>query len=156
MFKTEPVRVNQQTLGSVLLPSKDIPKEFWISPARKAEWEFLKGSKSVPRKSRTTGFEYAYTEGKMSFPDSLDAPSRTIVTGEGGSSPSRFKHVIQQDGRLRRLVPIELERLNGFPDNWTQFGSGMSELTPSRRAFLMGNALVVGLVERIIREITLL
>lgn len=154
MVKTEPDRVNQETLGSVLLPSKEIPKEFWISPSRKAEWEFLKGPKSVPRKSRTTGFEYSYTEGKMSFPDSLDAPSRTIVTGEGGSSPSRFKHVIQQDGRLRRLVPIELERLNGFPDNWTKFGSGMSELTPSRRAFLMGNALVVGLVERIIREIT--
>ena len=154
MVKTEPERESESTLGSVLLPSNEIPDDFWISTSRHAEWEFLKGSKRVPRKSRTTGFEYAYTEGKMSFPDSLHAPSRTIVTGEGGSSPSRFKHVIQQDGRLRRLVPIELERLNGFPDNWTKFGSGMSELTPSRRAFLMGNALVVGLVERVIREIT--
>lgn len=154
MIETEPKKGKQRTLGSVVLPSEEIPEEYWISPSRKSEWEYLKGSKSIPRKSRVTGFEYAYTEGKMAFPDSLEAPSRTIVTGEGGSSPSRFKHVIQQDGRFRRLVPIELERLNGFPDNWTQFGSEMVELTASRRAFLMGNALVVGLVEKIMGEIT--
>ncbi len=80
----------------------------------------------------------------MSFPDSTDKPSRTIITGEGGSSPSRFKHVVKtESGRYRRLVPIELERLNMFPDNHTE---GASD---SRRAFLMGNALVTGIVERI-------
>jgi len=82
----------------------------------------------------------------MSFPDSLDLPSRTILTGEGGVSPSRFKHVIRdpKTGRLRRLVPGELEELNGFPRGWTD--TGMSD---GKRAFMMGNALVVGLVERI-------
>ena len=43
------------------------------------------------------------------------------------------------DGRLRRLTPVELERLNGFPDDWTN--TGMSD---GKRAFMMGNALVVG------------
>ena len=47
------------------------------------------------------------------------------------------------DGRLRRLTPVEMERLNGFPDDWT---AGVSD---GRRAFLMGNALVVGLVAKI-------
>jgi len=42
-------------------------------------------------------------------------------------------------------MPIELERLNGFPDNWTQL-DGVSD---TKRAFIMGNALVVGLVEQI-------
>ena len=80
----------------------------------------------------------------MAFPDYLDRASRTIITGEGGSGPSRFKHIIKtKDGRYRRLVPMELERLNMFPDNHT-FGS--SDL---RRAFLMGNALVTGIVERL-------
>jgi DNA (cytosine-5)-methyltransferase 1 len=80
----------------------------------------------------------------MAFPDSIDKPSRTIITGEGGAAASRFKHVVQtSSGRYRRLVPIELERLNMFPDNHT-FGA-----TDSRRAFLMGNALVTGIVERI-------
>jgi DNA (cytosine-5)-methyltransferase 1 len=80
----------------------------------------------------------------MIFPDSLDSPSRTIVTGEGGSGPSRFKHVIKtKSGKLRRLTPLELERLNMFPDNHTK------EATDIQRAFLMGNALVVGLIEKV-------
>ena len=80
----------------------------------------------------------------MTFPDKLDSASRTIITGEGGSGVSRFKHIIQtESGRYRRLVPIELERLNMFPDNHT---AGASDL---RRAFLMGNALVTGIVERL-------
>ena len=101
--------------------------------------------RSAKKEERThkSGSTYMYSEGAISFPDSLDRPSRTVVTGEGGSSPSRFKHVVEQDGRHRRLTPIELERLNGFPDDWTD---GYSD---SRRAFLMGNALVVGVVERI-------
>ena len=80
----------------------------------------------------------------MGFPDAKNKPSRTIITGEGGRSPSRFKHVIVTDsGRHRRLTPVELERLNMFPDNHTE---GMSD---AKRAFFMGNALVVGVVERI-------
>ena len=80
----------------------------------------------------------------MTFPDDLDRPSRTIITGEGGTAPSRFKDVIlTPSGRYRRLMPIELERLNMFPDNHT------SGVTDMRRAFLMGNALVTGIVERI-------
>ena len=80
----------------------------------------------------------------MAFPDSLDKPSRTIITGEGGSAPSRFKHVIlTPSGRYRRLIPLELERLNMFPDNHTD------AVSDGKRAFLMGNALVTGIVERI-------
>jgi DNA (cytosine-5)-methyltransferase 1 len=81
----------------------------------------------------------------MVFPDPLDKPSRTIITGEGGASPSRFKHIIKTKKGLRRLIPIELERLNMFPDNHTEF-DGVSD---TKRAFFMGNALVVGVIERI-------
>ncbi len=80
----------------------------------------------------------------MVFPDPLDKPSRTIITGEGGASPSRFKHVIKAtNGKYRRLTPLELERLNMFPDNHTE---GASDI---KRAFFMGNALVVGVIEKI-------
>ena len=80
----------------------------------------------------------------MVFPDSRDKPSRTIVTGEGGASPSRFKHVIKtKSGRLRRLIPLELERLNMFPDNHT---AGAPDIM---RAFIMGNALVVGVITKL-------
>ena len=79
------------------------------------------------------------------FPDALDTPSRTVITGEGGPAPSRFKHVIFKDGRYRRLMPIELERLNMFPDNHTK----MDGITDQKRAFFMGNALVVGVVKQL-------
>ena len=76
----------------------------------------------------------------MAFPDATDKPSRTILTGEGGSGPSRFKHVIKtENGRYRRLVPDELDQLQGFPKGWTNTG-----MTDGNRAFCMGNALVVG------------
>ena len=82
----------------------------------------------------------------MAFPDYLDKPSRTMITGEGGTAPSRFKHVVRtSSGRFRRLIPIELERLNMFPDNHTLH----QEVSDGRRAFLMGNALVCGIVEQI-------
>ena len=83
----------------------------------------------------------------MVYPDNLDSPSRTIITGEGGASPSRFKHVIccPKTNKHRRLTPIELERLNMFPDNHTKH----NEVSDAKRAFLMGNALVVGVVEKI-------
>ena len=111
----------------------------------------------------------------MVFPDPVDRPSRTIITGEGGSSPSRFKHVVKfrppksayEDLKLgndehqsvrkslglkknewiRRLTPIELERLNMFPDNHT------AGPTDAKRAFFMGNALVVGIVDKIGAEL---
>jgi DNA (cytosine-5)-methyltransferase 1 len=85
----------------------------------------------------------------MAFPDLLSNPSRTILTGEGGSSPSRFKHIIKTKKGYRRLTPVELERLNGFPDNWTSTGADGSEISDARRAFFMGNALVVGLIEKV-------
>lgn len=132
------------TLGDILLPEGEVPEEFFIPEAEIPKWQYAKGGKSEKRINRTTGYEYNYSEGAMAFPDSIEKPSRTIITGEGGASPSRFKHVIlTKSGKYRRLTPIELERLNMFPDNHTQ---GASD---TRRAFLMGNALVTGIVERL-------
>lgn len=130
-------------LGQIILPEQEVPEEFFITDTDLPRWQYLKGSKSEVRKS-AEGYEYKYSEGGMAFPDGLNKPSRTIITGEGGAGPSRFKHVIQtESGRYRRLTPIELERLNMFPDRHTEGASDM------RRAFLMGNALVTGIVEKI-------
>ena len=131
-------------LGDILLDDKEVPAEFFIPEEELPRWEYLKGSKTEKRINKTTGYEYNYSEGSMAFPDFLDRPSRTIITGEGGKGPSRFKHVVYtSNGRYRRLTPLELERLNMFPDYHTE---GVSDM---RRAFLMGNALVTGIVERI-------
>ncbi|ABB45129.1 DNA (cytosine-5-)-methyltransferase [Sulfurimonas denitrificans DSM 1251] len=134
---------NFSVLGDFLQDEKDVPKEFYISDEELEKWKYHKNSKSIERVHKTTGHKYLYSEGSMSFPDCLKKPSRTIITGEGGASASRFKHVVCVDGRHRRLTPVELERLNMFPDNHT---AGVSD---SKRAFLMGNALVVGIVEKL-------
>ena len=164
---------DSSTLGDVLFLPRDVPDEFVLDAealSREKGWIYLKGSKKEERKA-PSGFTYRYAEGPVTFPDALDRPSRTVVTGEGGASPSRFKHVVafnptkgqwerlglgseEADGVrealglgprewVRRLVPVELERLNGFPDGHTEgVGDG-------KRAFLMGNALVCGVVRRI-------
>lgn len=134
-----------QMLGDVLVDEKFVPNDFFISAEDLPKWEYEKGAKKINRVSKD-GFEYVFSEGSMAFPDFLDRPSRTMITGEGGNAPSRFKHVVlTPSGKHRRLIPIELERLNMFPDNHTYH----PEVSDGRRAFLMGNALVCGIVEQI-------
>jgi DNA (cytosine-5)-methyltransferase 1 len=106
------------------------------------KWSYLKGAKDILRKAGTP-HEYHFREGAISFPDGLDKPARTMLTSEG--SLNRSTHVIEDPKSrcYRILTPIETERINGFPDNWTD--TGMPE---KFRYFCMGNALVVGLVEK--------
>ena len=138
-----------QTLGDNLVDEDYVPEEFFISEEELPKWQYEKGAKKINRVSKH-GFEYVFSEGGMAFPDYLDKPSRTMITGEGGSAPSRFKHVVQTpSGRYRRLIPIELERLNMFPDNHTYH----PDVSDGRRAFLMGNALVCGIVCEIGRSL---
>jgi DNA (cytosine-5)-methyltransferase 1 len=136
-------------LGDVILPDNEIPTEFWISKSELPKWEFLKGAKSIERVHKESGTIYQYAEGKMAFPDLLTNPSRTILTAEGGNTPSRFKHIIKTAKGYRRLTPVELERLNGFPDDWTKFDSDGKQMPDSRRAFFMGNALVIPLIAQV-------
>jgi DNA (cytosine-5)-methyltransferase 1 len=136
-------------LGDILQPDSQVPDEYWVEEERLKEWKYLKGAKSIERTHKGSGVTYNYAEGKMAFPDLLTNPSRTILTGEGGTTPSRFKHIIKTKNGYRRLTPIELERLNGFPDNWSRLGNDGKVVTDAKRAFFMGNALVIGLIERV-------
>ena len=62
----------------------------------------------------------------------------------------RSSHLVEdpETGRYRTITPVDCERLNGFPDGWTDTG-----MTERQRYFTMGNALVVQLVERMGRTI---
>lgn len=126
-------------LGDVL--EGDVDERYYIPDHMMDRWKYLKGAKKIPRVAKT-GFEYFYSEGAIAFPDPVDRPSRTLVTGEG--RVDRSSHVVADPvtGRLRTLTPVEMERLQCFDDNWTQ---GMPE---NMRKFCMGNALVVPMVTR--------
>jgi len=146
--KTIPSYDGKRTVLADVLENGLVTPEFFIDEKDKDKWEYLKGAKTIERKSQD-GFVYKYSEGGMIYPDALDNASRTIITGEGGKSASRFKHVIVSDRGLRRLTPLELERLNMFPDNHTK----LDGITDTKRAFFMGNALVIGVVEKIGEEL---
>jgi len=138
------------TIGDITVKGEDrkyITKDYFIAEEDLPKWKYLKGAKREERK-RKDGGSFFYNEGGMVFPDSLDKPSRTIITSEGGKTPSRFKHVIlDETGRLRRLTPIELERLDMFPDNHTK------DANDTKRAFFMGNALVCGVITMVGEEL---
>jgi len=167
--KTKAIKTSKFPLKKVLKTSK-VDKSFYIDTEKKVKyqsieqidgstieihtewdkWVYLKGRKNQWKINKASGYKYKYGEGKMIFPDSTDEPSRTIITGEGGSTPSRFKHVIEESkGVYRRLTPIELEQLNMFPKNHTRH----EQISDIKRAFFMGNALVVGVVEKIGKEL---
>lgn len=124
----------------------NVGEEFYLGDDLE-NWKYMKGSKRIERTSKT-GHSYIFSEGAIAFPDPLDRPARTMLTSE--SSKNRSTHVIQdpETNRLRVLTPVECERINGFNDNWTN--TGMSQ---KFRYFCMGNALVVGLVERMGRTL---
>lgn len=110
------------------------------------KFKYLKGSKKIKRISKD-GHEYTYSEGKMSFPEDINKPSRTMLTSE--ASLNRSSHVVCQKDKYRYLTPVECERLNMFPDNWTNI-EGIPEKT---RYFLMGNALVCGIIKKLSKEL---
>lgn len=136
-------------LGDIIEKNGCVPDEYFLSEDALPKWERLKGKKDLVRIHKASGRPYSYAEGAVTFPDALDRPARTVVTGEGGAGASRFKHVIVHpaNNAYRRLMPIELERLNMFPDDFT---AGLSD---TRRAFLMGNSVVVGVIERTAKEL---
>ena len=127
---------NKPTVLRKIIEDKEVDEKYYIGN-KIEKWEYLKGAKDILRKAGTP-HEYHFREGAIPFPDSLDKPARTMLTSE--SSLNRSTHVIEdpKTKMYRKLTPIETERINGFPDDWTN--TGMPE---SFRYFCMGNALVV-------------
>lgn len=147
--KVTPIYEEPITIGEIREKRKGLSK-YILTGEKLKKFEYLRGGKKILR-TRPDGTEYYYSEGSMSEYDSLDLPGRTMLTSEG--SVNRSTHIIpdKETGKLRLLTPIEAERLQSFPDDWTN--TGMPE---NRRYFMMGNALVTKVINRIepiLREI---
>ncbi len=144
--QTSPVVEPLTTLEKIV--ESDVDGKYYISEKNKEQFDKLRGYKKIPRQ-KPDGTWYEYAEGSMSPFDDLALPGRTMLTSEG--SVNRSTHIIKDPStdKLRILTPVECERLNMFPDGWTD--SGMPE---RRRYFMMGNALVCGIINRIGRQIS--
>ena len=125
-------------------------EKYFLTDKQDEKFTVLKGAKKVPRK-KPNGEEYCYSEGNMAYPDDLNSPGRTMLTSEGTSN--RSTHVIEdlETGKKRFLTPIEAEKLQSFPANWTD--TGMPE---RRRYFMMGNALVTRIINKLERNLSMI
>jgi DNA (cytosine-5)-methyltransferase 1 len=159
-----------QQLITLVRPHAITAVQDLVSPSEEVEFSISGQPLKLNRdKLATHSFAYGYKEGGLPFPDGIDCPGRTIITSEGGASVSRFKHVICETcasdsrahktsadcvtgGKLRRLYPEELERMNGFSEKHSKICREL-KISDGRRAFFMGNALVVGVVRRILETI---
>jgi len=130
-------------IKDIIEPFENIDKSLYVSNEALKKWENTKTSHSIDRISKQ-GFSYCYKQGNMDFPDSLEKPARTIITSEGTKTALRTSHIIKTNNQFRRLSALELERLMMFPDNHTK----MDTISYSKRAFLLGNALMIGVVEK--------
>lgn len=171
-LKTVPVYDGKQiTLGDIM-EEGDVDRSFFIpeeqlyydspevdhsdetdkrlSDVAHKTWQYIKGAKKLPRKSRN-GHEYIFSEGPVSMIDEYDKPARTMLTSEG--SFNRSTHIVKdkKTGEIRLLTPIEVERIQGFPSDWTKeclVDGEIIEMPVHKRRFMMGNALVVDLVKQ--------
>lgn len=146
---TPGIENNQRTLGSLLVPAPDGNYDI----QNEAPWIDAKGAK---KKKRTTkdGYTYIFSEGTCPYPDNENIPARTMLTSEG--TTNRSSHVVLDPvtHHKRILLPLEAERIQTFPDNWTKHGTQILDnnqilqttLTNRQRYFLMGNALVTELI----------
>ena len=145
--KVTPELQKPMTLSKIV-EKEGVDDHYFLSESQKKKYEYLRGGKKIPRVDKN-GYEYMYSEGSMSPYDELDRPARTMLTSEG--STNRSTHIIMdpKENKLRILTPVECERINQFPDNWTN--SGMPE---KRRYFMMGNALVCGIIKKLGKNIS--
>ncbi len=146
----DPIEEDIYTLGKILLEanyynSADL-SDYVVEDESLEKWKYLKGSKRVKRINKQ-GHEYYYSEGSMSFPEAINSPARTMLTSEG--TVNRSSHIIFDENirKYRIITEVEAELIQMFPPNWTD------TMPKRRRYFMMGNALVTGIINRMEKDL---
>ncbi len=177
-FKTLPAYDGEQiTLGDIM-EDGDVDSSFFIPEERlyytypnihhsdetkeklsaedRRTWQYIKGAKKIYRKA-ANGHEYVFSEGPVPMIDEYDKPARTMLTSEGGFS--RTTHIVKdkKTGKIRLLTPVEMERIQGFPSDWTKeclVDGEIVDMPVNKRRFMMGNALVVNLIQQMEKQLS--
>lgn len=146
----DPIEEDIYTLGKILLEanyynSADL-SDYVVEDESLEKWKYLKGSKRIKRINKQ-GHEYYYSEGSMSFPEAINSPARTMLTSEG--TVNRSSHIIFDENirKYRIITEVEAELIQMFPPNWTD------TMPKRRRYFMMGNALVTGIINRMEKDL---
>lgn len=141
---------NKQPIPLKETLENDVDEKYFITDKAKIDkFAYLRGSKKIDRVAKD-GHKYTYSEGAMSPYEDLNLPSRTMLTSEG--SVNRSTHWLKIGDKYRTLTPVEAERLQDFPDNWTKYkktNGEIKEVSERMRMFFMGNALVTEIIKDI-------
>lgn len=147
---TIPVYEAPIPLRNILLPESQVDESYRVTGEKLRKFKKLRAAKKIERTSKD-GHKYTFSEGSMSPKDELHLPARTMLTSEG--TVNRSTHLVYKNKRYRTITPIEAERLQDFPDDWTRYKltaeGEEKEVSARMRMFFMGNALVTGIVTRI-------
>lgn len=119
------------TLREILQDESEVSEKYFVTDPNKLEkFQFLRGPKRIERTS-ADGHTYIYSEGTV----------------------NRSTHFLKVNDKYRLITPIEAERLQDFPDNWTSkkklADGSIVEVSDKMRMFFMGNALVTEIVKEI-------
>lgn len=76
------------------------------------------------------------------------------INAEGGGLGAKTG-LYEIENKIRRLTPIECERLQGFPDNWTKWGimdSKKVKISDTQRYCCLGNAVTTNVITAIMER----
>ncbi len=111
------------------------------------------GQDTAPTLTGTDRHAIAYAQsGFGSYKEGIGTLKRSRGAAGGGSETiavtiERIAATVKY--RVRRLTPLECERLDGFPDYWTKYGASGREMSDNARYMALGNSIAVPCAERV-------
>jgi DNA (cytosine-5)-methyltransferase 1 len=70
-----------------------------------------------------------------------------------GLNRNQNQNAVIDGAYIRRLTPVECERLQAFPDNWTKFAVGGGEISDTQRYKMCGNAVTTNVIQAVFERI---
>ena len=110
------------------------------------------GGNNVPMLKFKTNTKKGYDEVtagdgvRLCHPSSTKARGRTQKGQTGALSTQADWGTVDRDFRIRKLTPVECERLQAFPDGWTEFGKDGERISDTQRYKCLGNAVTTTVV----------
>lgn len=107
------------------------------------------GEKKLKLKTNTNkGYDEVTTgDGvRLCHPSSTKARGRTQKGQTGALSTKADWGTVSRDYRIRKLTPVECERLQAFPDGWTAYGKDDEPISDTQRYKCLGNAVTTTVI----------
>lgn len=136
-----------------------------VFPIGEGNSDFTESREQSRDRLLAVGFDSNYYKGADGKRQMILAPNnRKHKAGDGMATRQRYEtdlvpslqahagHTQQsyvKGSKIRRLTPIECERLQGFPDNWTKYGKDGKEISDTQRYKCLGNAVTVNVIRDI-------